>query len=465
VTSPPAVSVVIASRHRPALLLRALAALRQQDHDRIEVIVVADLEAAARVQAGGLAVKCEPFDEANLARARNAGIARASAPVVAFLDDDAVPEPTWASRLAAPFADGRVTQAGGHVRGRNGISFQWRSMAVDAAGCDHPLNLPDTVTLHPGSARWAIKTQGTNCAFRRSALLAAGGFDPAFRYFLDDADLNLRLSATGGLTAVVPGAQVHHGFAASDRRRADRTPQSLRDIGRSTVIFLRRHSPDRVEPALADLRRAERRRLLVALQDGRLEPRDIIRLMDTLEEGIAEGRAQVPTPLRPLTSRGEAFLPLPGTGPRPGRVIAGPAWRARHLATRAAGTAAGGAMVTVLALGLLPLRHRLRFDPRGFWMQTGGLFAASDRGDSTLTLWRPAARVAHEADRLRPLRPVGPAGDPDRLSVQHPAHTGALIEPSGRIEAEMSYRWCNRLLDRGAAGAYESCRRVRSATG
>jgi GT2 family glycosyltransferase len=402
----PAISVVIASRNRPALLQRALTALMQQDHPLIEVIVVADPEAVEQVRARGWQVKTVAVDAANLAVARNAGILLAGAQVVAFLDDDAVPEPTWAGRLAAPFADVAVTQAGGYVRGRNGISFQWRAMAVDATGRDHPLELPDAVTLHVGTARWAIKTQGTNCAFRRSALLEMGGFDPAFRFFLDDADLNLRLAARGGLTAVVPGAEVHHGFAASDRRRADRAPLSLRDIGASTAIFLRRHAPAQFSPALEDLRIAQRCRLLAGLQDGRLEPRDVTALIATLEQGISEGAATPLGALAPLAGCG-TFLPLPGTGARPGRVIAGPRWRAPRLAQTAAGEVAGGTVVTVLSIGLMPQRHRVWFDTSGVWWQSGGLLAASDRRDPTLRLWGWRARIAREVLRLSTVRPEG----------------------------------------------------------
>jgi O-antigen biosynthesis protein len=457
------VSIVIASRNRPALLQRALTALTQQDHPQIEVIVVADTEAAEQVRARGLPVKIVPFDRANVAAARNAGIVLAGAEVVAFLDDDAVPEPTWARRLAEPFANDRVMQAGGYVRGRNGISFQWRAMAVDATGRDHQLDLPDMVTLHAGSAHRAIKTQGTNCAFRRSALLAAGGFDPAFRFYLDDADLNLRLAARGGLTAVVPGAEVHHGFAPSDRRRADRAPRTLRDIGASSAVFLRRHAPDRLDAALDDLRRAQRRRLLAGMQDGRLEPCDVVRLMTTLEEGIVEGRAEPRAAPKPLVATA-AFRPIHGTGPRPGRVISGRTWQARLLARQAAEAAAKGAVVTVLALGPLPRRHRMRFDPAGYWWQEGGLWSASCRSDPVWWPWHWNARSAREAERLHPVRPIVPS-DPC-LSAQQRAPFEAppvLFRLSKDIESEMSYRVCNRLLDRRMPGAYESDRRAQYA--
>jgi GT2 family glycosyltransferase len=403
----PALSVIVASRHRPAALHRALTALGQQDHPRIEVVVVADPASAAGVGMPG--VRVQTFDQPNLAAARNAGLALAAAPVVAFLDDDAVPEPTWAARLAAPFADPRVTQAGGYVRGRNGISFQWRAMAVDATGADHPLDVPDTVTLHAGSAARAVKTQGTNCAFRRADLLAAGGFDPAFRFYLDEADVNLRLAARGGLTAVVPLAQVHHGFAASPRRRADRAPLSLQEIGASAAIFLRRHAPDRIGAALDGLRRTQRRRLVALMIDGRIEPGDIRRLLRSLEEGIAEGRARaLPIPV-PITAAGAvSFRPLPGTGPRPGALIVGWSWEARVLAERARAAVAAGAVATVICLGPGLRRHRHTFDSAGYWWQAGGLHGASDRDDPLWRGWRVEPRAAREAARLAPLRPLGP---------------------------------------------------------
>ena len=44
------------------------------------------------------------FDEANISVARNLGIMAAASEIVGFIDDDAVPEPTWLTRLTAPFA-------------------------------------------------------------------------------------------------------------------------------------------------------------------------------------------------------------------------------------------------------------------------------------------------------------------------------------------------------------------------
>ncbi|MDZ4135708.1 MAG: glycosyltransferase family 2 protein, partial [Paracoccaceae bacterium] len=294
------VSLIIVSRHRIAALQRAVTAIGQQDHPAVELIVVADPKACDALAGLGLRAKIIPFDQANIAVARNLGLTRAAGQVVAFIDDDAVPEPTWLSRLVAPFVDPMVVAATGFVRGRNGISFQWRACEVDACGFDHPLDVGDTVSLHAGNQQRAVKTHGTNCAFRRDALLAAGGFDAGFRFYLDEADVNLRM-ASAGLTAVVPLAQVHHGFAASARRRADRVPLSMYENGASSMVFLRRHAAKMDWPAAcARLRTEQRHRLLRLMVSGGIEPRDLPRLMQTLDAGLIDGALRALVTLPPL---------------------------------------------------------------------------------------------------------------------------------------------------------------------
>lgn len=402
------VSLIVVSRQRTAALLRAITAIRQLDHPLVELIVVADPPSAEAVSALGLPVKVTVFAEANISAARNAGLARAAGGVVAFLDDDAVPEPSWLSRLVAPFGDARVAAAGGFVRGRNGISFQWRAAEVDAFGRDLPFEAGEGL-VRAGSGVRAVKTQGTNCAFRRLALLAVGGFDPALRFYLDEADVNLRLGAAGGWTAVVPAAEVHHGFAASARRRADRVPTDLSEIAASVAVFLRRHAPgaDMVSEHTR-LWEEQRARALRHMISGGMEPRDVGRLMATLTRGWRDGMARALLVRDPLATTAEPFLPLPGTGPRPGRVLAGRVWQRGALEQAALEAVASGEIVTLFLLGPDARRHSHRFDPRGFWVQQGGVLGQAERTGPRLVGGGFAARIARETARLAAVRPVAP---------------------------------------------------------
>ncbi|MDP3959397.1 MAG: glycosyltransferase family 2 protein [Pseudorhodobacter sp.] len=399
------VSVIVVSRGRPEALMRCLTGLTQQDHANFEVIVVADPASCAVVRAGALVLKLATFDQANIALARNLGLGLASAPVVAFIDDDAVPEPTWLGRLTAPFATPEVVQAGGFVRGRDGISLQWQAVEVDSDGWDHALTVDGSaVSLHPGSAARAVKTQGTNCAFRRDDLLAIGGFDPGFHFYLDEADVNLRLAARGGLTAVVPLAQVHHGFAASSRRSSDRVPHGLTEVGASIACFLRRHGGDKAATArhLAD----QRARVLRLMQDGRIEPRDVAWLMDSLEAGLAEGAQRPLTAVRPMGATALPLVALPGCGPRAGCVIAGRIWQRRRLAARARAAVAQGKIVTVFCVDPSIRRHQHVFCSEGYWWQRGGLFGQAERCGRWFRWWRFGARVRAECRRIAALRPL-----------------------------------------------------------
>jgi GT2 family glycosyltransferase len=401
VTATP-VSVIVVSRGRPDALARCLRGLAGLDHPGFEVVVVADPGGIAALDRWRGRIKAVVFDAANIARARNLGLAQAAGDVVAFIDDDAVPEPTWLSRLVAAFGDAAVGAAGGYVIGRNGISLQWGASSVDRLGRRLPLRTDATrAEIHRPAAGLGIKTEGTNMAFRRDLLWRVGGFDERFAFYLDETDVNLRLAALGVATAIVPLAQVHHGFAPSERRRQDRVPRDLGQIGTSMAVFLAKHGTDpatRLEAETA----AQRHRLLAHMVAGRIEPRDVGRLLQGFRAGWARGLGMAEIAVD-AAAEAPPFLRF-GGGVRGHAVVSGRTWQARALRARAGALAGEGQTVTLILLSPSALYHRVNYMPEGYWLQRGGLFGRSLRSDPLLRYWRFADRVAREVKRVGPVR-------------------------------------------------------------
>ncbi|MEL7214831.1 MAG: glycosyltransferase family A protein, partial [Pseudomonadota bacterium] len=96
--SVPTVSVILLNWQRPHSVHLTLAGLRQQRFEPFEIVVVGD---RAHPPEGAEDVVWVQADEPNVAAARNLGIAAASGDILAFIDDDAVPEPGWLSQLVS----------------------------------------------------------------------------------------------------------------------------------------------------------------------------------------------------------------------------------------------------------------------------------------------------------------------------------------------------------------------------
>lgn len=401
-TPHPSVSVVIVSRHRPQELRRCLSALRFQSLPRFEVVVVADPASAGVIADLGLTgrVKYATYDLPNISQARNIGTGMAAGDVVAFIDDDAVAEPVWLERLIVPFSEPILCAAGGFVLGRNGIDLQWGAEMVGPDGDSQPIEISQIMQLQ-GSAGRAVKTHGTNCAFRRDTLRQMGGFDEGYHFYLDETDLNIRLAARGCVTALVPDALVQHGFAASIRRRADRVPQSLFEMGASQAYFLRRHNRDMGR--LDQIRRQHRVSLLKHMISGGLEPDMVGKLLASFDEGVAEGKVRtggtmpLPEPLAP-------FLAFKEHAPDQSIILYAPRRDRARLFAAAQEKASQGSIVTAMSFSRSSLFHRRWFHPDGFWVQSGGLYGKSLRSDPYFRGYGLSARVERERALLEQSR-------------------------------------------------------------
>ncbi len=373
--------------------------LSQLLQDAFEVVVVCEQNAAQTLRHGPFSdcTKIVAFDEPNISRARNLGLARAAGDIVAFIDDDAVPEPTWLTTLTAPIVQNRADATGGFVRGRNGISFQWKASTVDQAGRSYMAQPQQDV---PESHVW--RTEGTNMAFRRSLLVDAGGFDERFHFFLEETDLNRRLAAR---TVIVPEAQVHHGFLASVRRRSDRVPTDLQEIGASTALFLAKHAPAEMQTRLDEVRREQRARLLRHMVAGRLEPRDIRTILQSLEDGILQASTRQES--QPHFPQPPAFLAFRRAQPNTARIFAGHRAQKALLLAQAKKALDDGTRPTVILFSRDIRYMQVKYVAPGVWLHEGGQFGKAERHEPFFQFCSLDERIERETARIGPLRGIG----------------------------------------------------------
>jgi len=185
------ISVVVPTWRRPDLLRRCLDALCAQDlpGHAFEVIVCDDgptadthrlVEAVARrQQAAGPAIHYLPVTATQgPAGARNQGWQRARAGIVAFTDDDTVPDPGWLRQGLMAMDDPALGAVSGKV-----------VMPLPDPPTDYALNESGLTTAEFVTA---------NCIVRRDALRAVGGFDERFTMaWREDSDLQFKLLENG----------------------------------------------------------------------------------------------------------------------------------------------------------------------------------------------------------------------------------------------------------------------------
>jgi GT2 family glycosyltransferase len=197
----PRISVVVCSHNGERTIQDCLEGLLELEYPDHEVIVVDDgsSDATAAIVSGH-PVRFISTANNGLSSARNAGMEAATGEIVAYLDDDARPDPDWLTHLAAVFMN---TEHAG-VGGPN----------ISPPG-DGPI--ADCVAKSPGnpvhillSDREAEHIPGCNMAFRKDCLQAIGGFDPMFRVAGDDVDACWRLHERGWTLGFSPAALVWH---------------------------------------------------------------------------------------------------------------------------------------------------------------------------------------------------------------------------------------------------------------
>jgi histidinol-phosphate phosphatase family protein len=191
------VAVVIPTIGRESLG-RLLAALDRGDGPRPSAVIVVDDRAATDkpldMTATELPITVLRSGGRGPAAARNVGWRNSGATWICFLDDDVVTGDDWPARLAddVKAADHSVV----------GISAR---MTVPAPSHRRATD-DERRTLQLATSRWIT----ADMAYRRSALVACGGFDERFpRAYREDADIALRITRCGGRIVTGTRETVH----------------------------------------------------------------------------------------------------------------------------------------------------------------------------------------------------------------------------------------------------------------
>jgi O-antigen biosynthesis protein len=211
-----ALSVVVATRDRPHLLDRCLAALRASLGRDDELVVVDSCSSndntgeVARAH-GTKLLRCQ---RVGASRARNLGWRSAGNPVVAFVDDDVIVDTAWAASLSGAL---ERHPGSSFFTGRLGLPPEDMGAERPVAFFDHPTPVLIDCSVVDGLGH------GANLTVRRDALEAVGGYDESLGPGAvwragEDLDLIDRLLAAGYCGRYEPSVRAVH---LQWRRRSD----------------------------------------------------------------------------------------------------------------------------------------------------------------------------------------------------------------------------------------------------
>jgi glycosyltransferase involved in cell wall biosynthesis len=203
----PLVSVIIPTKNAAKNIGDCLRSIARSTYRNFEIIVVDGLSTDGTAEiARSLGARVIQGTARGRAADCNLGIAEAQGDIVAFTDDDCMVDERWLERLVSCFADPRVGIAGGPD-----LTYTQGATAVElAAGHIHYFY------RSLASKTGADAVIGCNSAYRRQALLDAGGFDDGLPG-AEDTPLHARILRLGYTVKVDSRCIVYHKRRATSR--------------------------------------------------------------------------------------------------------------------------------------------------------------------------------------------------------------------------------------------------------
>jgi GT2 family glycosyltransferase len=221
-------SVLVATRDRPEALARCLNAVLSGEALPREVVIV-DQGAMPQLEVASEPVSIVLIRDQGigLSRARNLGLDAVRQPLVAVVDDDCVPAPSWLAAIA------------GALAGADAVAGRVLPLPADGAGV---FALSSRTSVEQAEYRrttapWRVGTGG-NFAARTDLLRKLGGYDErlgagAWAGAGEDLDLIHRALRSGATIRYAPEVLVFHARASAGRRRSTRS-----SYGRGAGAFI-----------------------------------------------------------------------------------------------------------------------------------------------------------------------------------------------------------------------------------
>jgi len=199
----PYVSVIIPTRNRKSLLQKTIRSLQDQiyDKDKFEVVIVDDgsTDGTYETITSILNQLIYPLrisrqDKKGPASARNLGMSLAKGDILAFTDDDCLPDPAWLCEISKAFSSPEIWAVSGQVFSE----------------------IPPDIFVHSLLSRSTLVSESdhfmtSNFAVRRNIAQRIGGFDLRFRHpWFEDYDFAYRIRESGGEIAKAANAKIYH---------------------------------------------------------------------------------------------------------------------------------------------------------------------------------------------------------------------------------------------------------------
>nr|WP_104130350.1 glycosyltransferase [Cryobacterium sp. N21] len=216
------VSVILVNFRGASDTIEALEHLKKLNwpQDQLEIVIVENAsgdDSAEQIRAAAPYVNLVVSSEnLGFAGGCNLGVAASSGEYLAFLNNDAKPDPEWVAAAVATFEESpRIGAVASKVLDWDGALVDFIGAGMTWFGMGYKPLTGQPLPTTPDRAQDVLFGTGSATFVRRSVFLDLGGFDERFFMFFEDVDLGWRLNLKGWRYAYAPTSIAFHKHHAS----------------------------------------------------------------------------------------------------------------------------------------------------------------------------------------------------------------------------------------------------------